>query len=264
MCTPGATASPSLPGGQAKGFGDFPRDVRGPRLRRAVTFDGEHMVGFVLRLVLLCAGIAAADFTFAARASTGAALIATVTTEDGAPLADAVVYALPPTPAPAAPSAKAMMVQENQAFDPFVLPIQVGTTVEFPNRDSFRHHVYSFSPAKPFELKLFGGTETQRVTFDKEGAVALGCNIHDNMLAYIYVVPTPYFAKTAADGTASLNNLPAGTYTVKVWHPNQKPGNDHAASVALAAGATGEFKAALAMKRERKAKKPAAKDETEY
>ncbi|MBL8644052.1 MAG: hypothetical protein JNK21_08955 [Rhodospirillaceae bacterium] len=199
----------------------------------------------------------------AARAGT---IAATVTTEDGAAVTDAVVFAVPVSGAVtgAAKTGKALMIQENQQFNPFVLPVQVGTAVEFPNRDSFRHHVYSFSAAKPFELKLFGGTETQIVTFDKEGVVALGCNIHDNMLAYIYVVPTPYYAKTDEKGQVNLSNLPAGAYAVKVWHPNQKAASAQSTDMTVAADGTAAFKAAVAMKRERKQKKPGAKDETDY
>jgi plastocyanin len=194
--------------------------------------------------------------------ATAGSINATITNDGGAAVADAVVFAVPTVP-PQGKPAKALMSQENQQFVPFVLPIQVGTTVEFPNRDSFRHHVYSFSQPKPFELKLFGGTETQMVTFDKEGAVALGCNIHDNMLAYIYVVPTPYFAKTDERGKVSLANLPAGAYTVKTWHPNQKTAAADTA-LTIAADGTADVKSAIAMKRQRKQKKPGAKDETEY
>ncbi|MDX2143486.1 MAG: hypothetical protein SFV19_09030 [Rhodospirillaceae bacterium] len=208
-------------------------------------------------------GLAVVHISAAAVAGNLAALI---TGEDGKAIAEAVVYALPAAgsvPPPA--SAAALMVQENQEFAPFVLPLQMGAAVEFPNRDSFRHHVYSFSPAKPFELKLFGGNEKQVVTFDKEGAVALGCNIHDNMLAYIYVVNTPYFAKTNAEGKAAIGNLPAGAFTVKVWHPNQKAGSGDAGQpVTVAADGTTEVKSTVALKRDRKAKKPGAKDQTDY
>jgi len=204
------------------------------------------------------AGVICALWAGAAAAGT---LNAQVSTEAGAPVANAVVYAVPAGGALSAPK-PAQMVQENQQFDPFVLPVQVGTTVEFPNRDSFRHHVYSFSAPKPFELKLFSGTERQLVTFDKPGAVALGCNIHDNMLAYIFAVPTPYFAKTGEDGKASLS-VPAGAYTVKTWHPNQRGTADNAAAVTVA-DAAADYKAAVTLKPERKGRKPGAKDETEY
>ncbi|MBL8630469.1 MAG: hypothetical protein JNM81_12605 [Rhodospirillaceae bacterium] len=208
-------------------------------------------------------GLGILAFGWAAAAAAGT-ITAQINSDDGAAISDAVVYAVPVgAPAPLKPS-KALMIQENQQFNPFVLPVQAGTAVEFPNRDSFRHHVYSFSPAKSFELKLFGGTETQIVTFDKEGVVALGCNIHDNMLAYIYVVPTPYFAKTDERGQVTLSDVPAGNYTVKVWHPNQKAGSEQKAALAVAADGATAYKAALTLKRDRKQKKPGAKDETEY
>ena len=156
-------------------------------------------------------------------AANAGTILAQISADGGGAIADAVVYAIPASGPASASQATALMAQENQEFTPFVLPVQVGTNVEFPNRDSFRHHVYSFSAAKPFELKLFSGKERQVVTFDKEGIIALGCNIHDNMLAYIYAVPTPYFAKTGDDGKATIANLGAGAYTLKVWHPTKKP-----------------------------------------
>jgi plastocyanin len=211
----------------------------------------------------LVVGLAVAHVSAAAFAGN---IDARVTGEDGKAIAAAVVYALPSAGAVPPPSgAPALMIQENQEFMPFVLPIQVGGSVEFPNRDSFRHHVYSFSPAKPFELRLFGGNEKQVVTFDKEGTVALGCNIHDNMLAYIYVVNTPYFATTDAEGKAALGGLPAGAYVVKTWHPNQKANSPDAGQpVTVAADGTAEITSTVSLKRDRKAKKPGAMDQADY
>jgi hypothetical protein len=110
------------------------------------------------------------------------------------------------------------MDQVNKEFVPPVLPVVVGTPVSFPNRDNIRHHVYSFSPPKKFELPLYIGTPAAPVVFDKPGPVALGCNIHDWMVAYVYVVTTPHFARTTADGKARLAGLPAGPYEARVWH----------------------------------------------
>jgi plastocyanin len=136
----------------------------------------------------------------------------------GAPLADAVVYAMPrPGPAPARKPA-AQIEQIDKTFVPLVTVVQTGTAVQFPNRDAIRHHVYSFSPAKPFELKLYSGTPAAPVVFDKAGEVVLGCNIHDQMIAYVLVVDTPWFAKTGADGRARIEALPAGDYELRVWH----------------------------------------------
>ena len=111
------------------------------------------------------------------------------------------------------------MDQRGLRFVPFVLPVQAGTSVAFPNSDNVRHHVYSFSPAKRFELRLYAGNHTSTVLFDKPGIVTLGCNIHDWMVSYVYVLDTPYFAKTGADGLAHLGDLPAGTYVARLWHP---------------------------------------------
>jgi hypothetical protein len=159
------------------------------------------------------------------------------------------------------------MVQQHKQFVPFVLPVQIGTTVEFPNRDTFRHQVYSFSPAKTFELKLYGkdaAPAVNSVTFDKEGAVALGCNIHDNMLAYIYVVGTPHFSATGSSGEGTIGQLPAGSYAVKVWHPHQKPGQGDGGTIKVGAADTVQTTVKIELKRSRTQRKPGAVDETEY
>src|SRR5262245_35051226 len=145
---------------------------------------------------------------------------ATVTDQSGKPVLDAVVTLTPVGgPPPVLRPSPAVMDQVNQEFVPAVPPVVVGTSVSFPNRDNIRHHVYSFSPAKKFELPLYIGTPSAPVVFDKPGPVALGCNIHDWMVAYVYVVATPYFAKTGAGGRARLEGVPAGPYEARVWHP---------------------------------------------
>lgn len=131
------------------------------------------------------------------------------------PLADAVV-SLHAGVSPSS-SARAMMDQRNSAFVPGVLVVQAGTTVSFPNSDKVRHQVYSFSPAKPFELPLYEGTPLAPVRFDRAGVVVVGCNIHDWMIGYIVVVDTPHFAKTDAQGRVRLD-VPAGRYRLKAWH----------------------------------------------
>lgn len=113
----------------------------------------------------------------------------------------------------------AIMDQKNKAYDPYVLAIKVGTNVSFPNSDDTRHHVYSFSKPKPFQLPLYQGKSAAPVLFDKPGVVVLGCNIHDSMLAYIYITDSPYFGKTDSKGTMRLKDIPTGEYVVKAWHP---------------------------------------------
>lgn len=150
-------------------------------------------------------------------------LEAYVATAEGKPLEDAAVVleplsgtALADHPTPAA------IAQSNREYVPYLTIVQTGTAVDFPNRDPFKHHVYSFSPAKVFEIKLYAGKPAQPVVFDKPGEVALGCNIHDWMEAYVLVVDTRYFAKTGAKGQAIVANVPAGRYRLRLWHPRQK------------------------------------------
>lgn len=110
--------------------------------------------------------------------------------------------------------------QINKEFVPFVKPLLVGSKVFFPNKDDVRHHVYSFSAAKTFELQLYSGKTAPPVVLDKAGIVVLGCNIHDWMLSYVYVAETPYFGKTDKDGNVQIADLPNGEYQLKIWHPS--------------------------------------------
>lgn len=135
----------------------------------------------------------------------------------GAPIENAVVYAEPESKVTLT-TAPAVIEQRGKQFNPLVSVVQTGSEITFPNFDSVRHHVYSFSPAKTFELKLYAGVPANPVKFDKAGTVVLGCNIHDFMLAFIEVVDTPYFAKTGKTGKVVLHDLPNGNYTLKAWH----------------------------------------------
>jgi plastocyanin len=142
----------------------------------------------------------------------------------GKVVADAVVLATASDPKSAlhAKPPQDAVDQVDKQFVPYVKPIFVGSKVSFPNSDNIRHQVYSFSPAKKFELPLYGGTDAPPVVFDKPGVVVLGCNIHDWMVGYIYVSETPFFAKTAAAGTATIDDMPPGEYTVRLWHPSME------------------------------------------
>jgi plastocyanin len=136
-------------------------------------------------------------------------------------LVDAVVSLEPARPVAAGAPRTVEMDQVNSQFVPAVLAVRTGTLVRFPNNDQIRHQVYSFSPAKRFELPLFQGSTAAPVRFDQAGLVTVGCNIHDWMLGYILVVDTPYFGKTGSDGRVQLD-APAGNYTLRVWHPRIK------------------------------------------
>lgn len=147
-------------------------------------------------------------------------IVVRVTTPDGKPLPDAVVLVpVKPGDPKTAPVDGLRMAQSGKQFAPFVLIAPVGSTVEFPNLDKFRHHVYSFSKGNKFELELYGREEKRVVTFKTAGVAALGCNIHDQMVAFIRVIDTPWAAKSGADGVARLTAAPEGSRRIDVWHP---------------------------------------------
>lgn len=146
-----------------------------------------------------------------------------VTNPAGAAVREALVYAIPPSVVPIERTV-VQMDQVDRQFVPHVLPIQTGTWVEFPNSDNIRHQVYSVSPVRRFQLPLYAGKPAYPIQFPKSGVVPIGCNIHEQMNAYIVVVDTPYFA-LVNEGRASLRGLKAGQYTVRVWYPqmSQEP-----------------------------------------
>jgi plastocyanin len=138
----------------------------------------------------------------------------------GRPVRDAVVTLYPSAGARAPrPGGHYVVSQKNIQFHPFLTIIPVGADVSFPNFDSTKHHVYSFSPAKRFELKLFARDQSRTVRFDKPGVVALGCNIHDAMSAFIVVTDSVWTARTNAQGSAVFADAPGGSGRVTVWHP---------------------------------------------
>ena len=149
-------------------------------------------------------------------------LRATVRDEQGRPVRDAVVIAVAEVPPPRPRQRVEQIEQIDLEFVPGVKAILVGTPVSFPNRDDVRHHVYSFSQPKRFELPLYVGTPAQPILFDTPGVVTIGCNIHDWMVGYIYVSESPYFALTGSDGVTVLPSLPAGRYTFRVWHARMR------------------------------------------
>jgi plastocyanin len=162
--------------------------------------------------------------SFAASPAGAATLEALVQTPAGKPLPDAAVLLEPLNGPATAPKNRphAVIEQRGQEFAPYVTVVQTGASVDFPNNDTVRHHVYSFSQPKRFEIKLYAGKPGQPITFDKPGEVAIGCNIHDWMEAYVLVVETPYFGKTGPDGRVAIASLPAGRYRLRLWHPLQK------------------------------------------
>lgn len=182
-------------------------------------------------------------------------IVVTVKDSKGSEVADAVVYAKSNSSITLREK-KGVIDQQDKQFVPYVTAVQVGTAVLFPNKDNIRHHVYSFSPAKKFELPLYAGIPAEPVVFDKPGFVTLGCNIHDWMIAYVAVLPTPYFQVTRNEGRVTLKDLPSGQYSVEVWQPSLKGAPENTAQhVDLTSGGTKELVFTLDLKPDFHAKK---------
>jgi plastocyanin len=201
----------------------------------------------VVRSAALLAALGAATHCAAA------VLEVSVVDEQGKPIENVAVYASAEGAAAAAPSPKgsatqptAIMDQQGHQFVPHVLVVRTGTEVTFPNSDDVSHHVYSFSPTKPFELPLYKGDVYPPVTFDGAGIVVVGCNIHDGMLGYIRVVDTPHFAVTNEQGIALIDGVPSGDFVVEAWTPRVRA-NELPAALHVAVGdgaATAELRIA--------------------
>src|SRR3954452_23591590 len=184
-------------------------------------------------LLLFAAGI-----TLAAPAS-AAPLTVRVVDAAGRGVRDAGVGLYPSAGARSPrPGGRFVVSQQNLQFHPFLTIVPVGADVSFPNFDNTKHHVYSFSPSKRFELKLFAKDQSRTVHFDKPGIVALGCNIHDQMSAFIFVADSAWTARTNAQGLAIFNDAPGAPGRVTVWHPYLRaPGGS--VQQALSAGQRG-------------------------
>lgn len=187
-----------------------------------------------------------------------------VTDHRGNPVEDAVVTATPTGGSPeSGVSGGAVMDQIDESFVPHVLPVPTGTAVKFPNHDDVRHHVYSFSEPKNFELPLYEGTPADPVMFDTPGSVALGCNIHDWMRGYIFVTDAPHYA-VVTGGRGTLEALPDGSYTVEVWHPLQRSKTNWSTEASVADGTPEELVVEIRLKPALKVRRAPKAGKTEY
>jgi plastocyanin len=195
------------------------------RLANRSLFAGQTLAYAFVACVSLYGGPASA-----------ATLAVQVFDANGKPLADAAVFLeSKEARAAAKPGREVAVEQVDRQFKPRMSIVTAGTAVVFPNLDKVRHHVYSFSPTKNFELKLYAGTPTSPVVFERSGIALLGCNIHDNMSAWVVVVDTPYFGRTDADGRVALERVPTGAYQLRAWHTSQPvgaPASEQAVAVA--------------------------------
>ena len=199
----------------------------------------------LITALILCSPATAGDLAISVRDAAGR------------PVQDAVVTVHPASGVPRGPIRFAWplrMSQQDIQFQPYVLVVPVGGAVSFPNLDRVRHQVYSFSRGNRFELELYGRDESRTHTFAAAGVAALGCNIHDQMLAYIKVVDTPWAAKTSSSGDVTLTAIPAGGATLRVWHPRLAGrGNEISRPLTITAAAgrtsvTGDFSARAAVR----------------
>ena len=163
-----------------------------------------------------------------ATAVPAATLELAVVDQQGQPVADAVVTATPVAAddagaAPHPPGTKTID-QKNLTFLPYVQIFRPGDSVVFRNSDTTRHHVYSFSSIRAFEFVLAPGETSTPQRLDQPGVVAVGCNIHDPMIAYLYVSSAPWAQLSDTQGQARLRDLPAGRYEIHVWQPRLRPG----------------------------------------
>jgi len=174
----------------------------------------------------------------------GASLAATVTVsvkdEHGNPAADAVVELVPTGGEQIAPRTpeKSIIAQRNETFIPLVVIVRRGGEVVFTNNDTTMHQVYSFSPIKQFAFEIDQGQVSKPVVFDKAGVAAIGCNIHDQMIAYAFVSDAPFAAITDAKGEAVFTDMPQGDYRATLWHPRLPPGHPWPAATLAVKGDT--------------------------
>ena len=174
---------------------------------------------FLLSILAICAVTSGSAF---------AGLTVSVTNSSGEPVRDVVVMFSGQGEAPVAEDFDwdISMEQIDMQFTPYILIAPVGSEVHFPNRDRVRHHVYSFSKGNRFELKLYGKEETRTHTLENTGIVAIGCNIHDDMIGYIRVVDTAFAAKTDEAGEVTFDTPPASASALTLWHPDAATRSD--------------------------------------
>jgi plastocyanin len=179
----------------------------------------------------------------------GGVLSVSITSSDGDKVENAVVTLSPTVKTPLKSSDIYIVDQIDKTFVPHVKIITTGSKVNFPNKDNIRHHVYSFSGAKKFDLPLYEGTPAEPITFNNSGVVVLGCNIHDWMRGYIYISDTPYYGLTNNSGYVKITNIPPGKYSLRVWHPQISiDGDTKITPITISSNATKHYKETISLK----------------
>ena len=134
------------------------------------------------------------------------------------PVANSYIELYTPSLPPPTPQ-EAVIDQVDKEFVPLYSAVPIGSTVSFPNSDNIQHQIYSFSKIKPFDLPLYEGSHTEKITFTKAGILQMGCNIHDWMLSFLYIYESPLFAQSNQQGLVTFTDLPIGEYELRIWSP---------------------------------------------
>jgi plastocyanin len=177
--------------------------------------------------------------TIASASANAASVTVDVTDSKSMPAANAVVSLMPDAPPAAIAShvpEKSIIDQRHETFLPLVVVVRKGGSVTFTNNDVTTHQVYSFSPVKQFQFEISKGQISKPVVFDTAGAAAIGCNIHDNMVAFVYVTEAPFAAVTDASGHTEFHDVPEGIYRAIVWHPQLRVGKQPPSEVVTVHG----------------------------
>ena len=207
------------------------------------------MVRAMIRRLIL---VSAAVTLFAGAPVFAATVSVSVTGTDGHPAADAVVELTSASASASAEQgtkvpAEAIVDQRKEAFIPLVTIVRKGGHVIFTNNDTTMHQVYSFSEIKQFEFEIDQGHHSDPVVFNRPGVAAIGCNIHDQMITYVYVAATPWVGRTGEDGKVSIADVPQGSYVANFWHPRLAPGQAPPAIPLTVAGDSAKLTAAISL-----------------
>ena len=192
-----------------------------------------------------------------------------LTDADGNTLENAVIELLLPADLQSSYQAELTDVvdQRDKEFVPTVTVVPVGSEINFPNSDDILHHVYSFSTAKTFNIPLYGQGQNDDFveTFPVSGIVEIGCNIHDWMLAYIYVAESSLYAMSGADGVAEMSGLPSGEFSLRVWHPRAAASLEELTqTVTLSSATTTSLSVSLELQRDRRVRRAPGANSRRY
>jgi plastocyanin len=192
-------------------------------------------------------------------------IVVSVTDQSGEALSGAVVYVERVDGKPIewqSDDAVKIIDQKGESFSPFVTALSTGDSLEFHNTDPITHHVYSFSKIKPINIIVPARQNSEAFTFNEAGVVALGCNIHDHMAAFIYVSPSPVTGISSEDGTVSLSGLADGDYMLSYWHHRVPRSQTKSKEVSITGNT--ELTVEIKVRRERNNSKRRRTDERPY